>query len=248
MKNNFKRLDPDIHWYCRALPYILVLIGVSIFDGIVLYGFYDKIFNAANTSASDIMTVVVTTLSIVLIIDIYSGLIGHLINTHLKPKFRSLIPGLALLMSILFTVGLMLVTRATAADYLSPDYELSGSTSTAVNILLGIVPLCSTFALTYLSSIRAKGSLLIKLYSAEDQREYLAMVEQEYRSTYDLPQKLVEAEFECKKKIYVCSCELIIMESILELAVETEDISLIKQTQAKIAAKRHDLEIIKEAA
>lgn len=137
---------PSTPFYCKTLWYwLFVLAGITI-DTVTLHALYDAVLNGNQ------MVAWITTIGIVIVLDLYSQWFPAALN-YMPKKKRMLIFGIALGGIISLVAALSVIFRISTGDVSTSTtvVQLSSSSTAMFNIILGSIPIASTLAMMFLS-------------------------------------------------------------------------------------------------
>ena len=143
---NIKKYMAGTPFYCKTLFYWILVAAGTVIDIFTLRALYDAVLNGNQIVAW------ITTIGVVIVMDLYSQWLPAALD-YMSKKKRILIFGIALAGIISLVATLSVVFRISTGDVSTSStvVQLSSSSTTMFNVILGGIPIASTLAMLFLS-------------------------------------------------------------------------------------------------
>jgi len=143
---NISKYMAGTPFYCKTLAYTIIVLISTLIDWKALQSLYDAVLN------SNIEVSYITALGIVAVLDLYSQWLPGALE-YMSKKKRIIIFGIALAAIIVLITALSVAFRISTGDasMSGTTVQLSSSSTTMINVILGVIPVASTLAMLFLS-------------------------------------------------------------------------------------------------
>lgn len=144
--NKINKYMAGTPFYCKAFAYALIVVLGTAIDFVALWSLYDAVLNG------NMIVSLITSFGIVAVLDLYSQWLPATLE-YMSKKKRTIIFGIALVGIIALVAALSVAFRISTGDVSTSNtvVQLSSSSSTMINVILGSIPIASTLAMLFLS-------------------------------------------------------------------------------------------------